>query len=623
MNSMTRRYGAIRGGFLSVWLVAMSAYHLYSAGFGLLPTEIHRAIHLTFALVAVFLLNPCRKETSAWDWIFALIAGLVVAYVAFFYDAISERGAMVQPYEMILGVLAIAVVLEAGRRTTGKVLPLLGVLFLAYALWGRYFPGILMHRGYSLSRLIQQMYLTTEGIYGVALGVSATYVFLFVLFGSFLSAGGGIRLFNDLSLALAGATPGGPAKVAILASALLGTISGSSVGNVATTGAMTIPMMKRVGYEPDFAGAVEACSSTGGQLMPPIMGAGAFVMSQFLGISYMEIAKAAVVPAMLFYGAILFNVHFRAKRKGLKGIDPLEIPRVGEVVKKDGHLLIPIVVIVVMLLKGYTPLAAAFWGTASVVAVAAFRRHTRMSLRMVADAMIEGAENALSVAVACSVVGLVVGVATLTALGMTVSSNIMELAGGSLFMTLLVAMAACLVMGMGLPTTANYIVTSTVIAPALMKLGVPPLGAHMFVFYFGIMADVTPPVCLASFTAAGIAESNPLRTGCIASSLVLVAYVLPFSFVYNPSLLLGGDIGWEGLSVIAASFMGTLSLASSMQGWMVGATGWFHRILSLCAGLLAFSPCIPVRIASVLAILALWLFSLVRERSTNSPLLAS
>ena len=605
LKSLLDKYGPLRGRFLFLLLVSMSAYHLYSAGFGLLPTEIHHAIHLTFALVAVYIAFPIMGHPSWIDWIMASVAGGVSGYIAVFHDVIAQRGAMVQPYEVLLGLIMIVAVLEAGRRVAGRVLPFLGILFLVYALWGRYAPGIFMHRGFSLNRVIQQMYLTTEGIYGVAIGVSATYVFVFILFGSFLSAGGGIRLFNDLSMALAGSAPGGPAKVAVLASALLGTISGSSVGNVATTGAMTIPMMKRVGYEGRFAGAVEACASTGGQLMPPIMGAGAFVMTQFLGIPYLEIAKAAIIPALLYYGAVLSNVHFRAKKKDLAGVGREEIPRLSDVLLRDGHLLIPIAVIIAMLLKNYTPLAAAFWGTVTVILSASIRSHTRMSLGQILDAMADGAYNALSVAVACGVVGIVVGVATLTALGMTVSVNIMDLAGGSLFLTLVVAMVACLVMGMGLPTTANYIVTSTVIAPALMKLGVLPLAAHMFVFYFGIMADITPPVCLASFTAAGIAKSDPLRTGLTATSIGIVAYILPFAFVYDPHfLLIGGDVAF--LSVFVVGILGVVSVASAIQGWAVGQIGFCLRSISFVSGLAAFYPNNAVRFVAVIFILVVW-----------------
>lgn len=608
MRTLLNKYGPIRGGFLSLLLVSMSAYHLYSAGFGLLPTEIHHAIHLTFALVAVYLAFPFAGRPSRLDWLMAFFAGSVSGYIALFHDAIAQRGAMVQPYEIFLGLSMILVVLEAGRRVAGKVLPCLGIIFLAYALWGRYAPGIFMHRGFSLNRVIQQMYLTTEGIYGVAVGVSATYVFLFILFGSFLAAGGGIRLFNDLSMALAGSAPGGPAKVAVLASALLGTISGSSVGNVATTGAMTIPMMKRVGYEGRFAGAVEACASTGGQLMPPIMGAGAFVMTQFLGVPYLEIAKAAVIPALLYYGAVLANVHFRAKKKALAGVSPDEVPRLRSVLLSDGHLLIPIVVIIVMLLKNYTPLAAAFWGTVAVVFAASLRSHTRMSLGQIMDAMADGAYNALSVAIACGVVGIVVGVSTLTALGMTVSVNIMDLAGGSLFVTLVLAMVACLVMGMGLPTTANYIVTSTVIAPALIKLGVLPIAAHMFVFYFGIMADITPPVCLASFTAAGIAKSDPLKTGITATSIGIVAYVLPFAFVYDPIFLVHGA-GAGSLAVFTVALLGVVSMASAIQGWAVDSLGGFSRVLLFLSGIAAFYPGDPVRLVATVAMIGLWLIN--------------
>lgn len=510
IESRYRRPAGFSKIVVSVWLIAMSLFHLYTAGIGLLPTSIHRAVHLTFAIVAVFLLYPGRKGQDKtripwYDWILAATAGLGTGYIVFFFNEIARRGAQVQPHEVWLGILTIVMVLEAGRRVAGKVLPSLSILFLLYCYFGRYMPFMFMHRGYSINRIIQHMYLTQEGIFGVALGVSSTFVFMFILFGAFLGKSGGARFFNELALAIAGHSPGGPAKVAIVASGLLGTINGSSVANVATTGAFTIPLMKKVGYKPEFAGAVEACASTGGQFMPPIMGAGAFIMSEFLGISYLRIAAAAIIPAVLYYSALFIAVHLRARHRNLEGLSKEVLPALKDVLVKDGHLVVPLVVIIGMLLNRFTPLAAAFWGIISVVAVSLLRKHTRMGIRETLGALEEGARGALGVAIACALVGFIVGTSSLTALGLTISNNIIDISKGLLFPTLLLSMVACLILGMGLPTTANYIVTSTMIAPALIKMGVLPLAAHLFVFYFGIMADLTPPVCLAAFTGAGIA----------------------------------------------------------------------------------------------------------------------
>ncbi|WP_029165606.1 TRAP transporter permease [Aminiphilus circumscriptus] len=624
-ESRYRRLTGWQGYVVSAWCIAMSLFHMYTAGIGLLPTAIQRAVHLTFALAAVFLLYPAsprlnRTKIPWYDWILAALAVVGTGYIVFFFNEIARRGARPLSSDVVLGVLTIALVLEAGRRIVGKVLPTLSFLFLLYCAFGRYAPGMFMHRGYSLSRIIQHMYLTPEGLFGVALGVSATFVFMFILFGAFLSRSGGARFFNELSLAVAGHSPGGPAKVAIVASGLLGTINGSSVANVATTGAFTIPLMKRVGYLPEYAGAVEACASTGGQLMPPIMGAGAFIMSEFLGISYLRIAAAAIIPALLYYGALFVNVHIRARRRGLKGLDRSELPRVGEVFRKDGHLLIPLAVIITMLLQKYTPLAAAYWGIVSVVVVSMFRAHTRLGIREILAALDEGARGALGVAVACALVGFVVGTSSLTSLGLTISNNIIDVAGGRLLPTLMLAMVACLVLGMGLPTTANYIVTSTIIAPALIKLGVLPLSAHLFVFYFGIMADLTPPVCLAAFTGAGIAGADPTRTGLHATRMVIVAYLLPYTFIYTPMIILQQPEPVHLAILVVASLLGVVALAAGGQGWMFRNLGVPSRAVAILAGVAAFLPGTVTKVAVIATLFAFFLVQRFMAGKERVPL---
>ena len=612
-ESRYRTLSGFQGIFVSGWLIAMSLFHLYTAGIGLLPTSIHRAVHLMFAIVAVFLLYPASKNASRtntpwYDWVLACVAGIGAAYIALFFGEIAHRGARPLFYEIFLGVATILLVLEAGRRIVGKVLPCLAMIFLVYCYFGRYFPGLFMHRGYSISRIVQHMYLTQEGIFGVALGVSSTFVFMFILFGAFLSRSGGARFFNELALAIAGQSPGGPAKVAIVASGLLGTINGSSVANVATTGAFTIPLMKRVGYKPEYAGAVEACASTGGQLMPPIMGAGAFIMSEFLGISYLTIAAAAIIPAALYYSALFVNVHIRAKKRNLEGLDPSELPNVKNVFLQDGHLLVPLLVIIFMLLRRYTPLSSAFWGIITVVLISMLRSHTRMGVRDIMKALEEGARGALGVALACAIVGLVVGTSSLTALGLTISNNIVELAGGKLLPTLIMSMVACLVLGMGLPTTANYIVTSTIIAPALIKMSVFPLAAHMFVFYFGIMADLTPPVCLAAFTGAGIAGGSPAKTGITATSIALVAYLLPYTFIYTPSILLQNIDIVNLILLVGASFLGIIGLAMGAQGWCFRSIGIPERAVLALISLVAFLPNPAVKGGALAFLSAYFLF---------------
>ena len=612
-ESRYRRLSGWQGIFITFWLAAMSLFHLYTAGIATMPITIQRAIHLTFAIVAVFVLFPATRKSSKlktpwYDWLLAICAGVVVGYIIFFFNDIARRGAEPLPYEIYLGIAAIILVLEAGRRVVGNVLPCLSVLFLLYCYYGNYAPGIFEIRGYSISRIIQHMYLTPEGIFGLALGVSATFVIVFIIFGAYLSQSGGAKFFNELALAVAGDKPGGPAKVAVVASGLLGTINGSSVANVATTGTFTIPLMKRVGYKPYYAGAVEACASTGGQLMPPIMGAGAFIMSEFLNIPYLSIAAAAIIPALIYYLAIFTNVHIRARKRRLKGIPKNELPSVKEVMKSDGHLLIPVIVVIVTLLLKSTPLRAGFIGVLSVIVVSSLKKNTRMSLRKNLDALVEGARGALGVALACALVGFIVGTSSLTSLGLTISNNIIDISGGNLTLTLIMAMFACLVLGMGLPRTANYIVCSTIIAPALIGMKVLPLAAHLFVFYFGIMADLTPPVCLAAFTGAGIAGASPAKTGFTATRIALASYLLPYCFVFNPMLLLQNVEPVELCILVLSASLGVITLAGSFEGWFFRDLRLVERVIFGVFALIAIHHGFWISVIGIVAILILMFY---------------
>lgn len=612
-ESRYRRLSGWRGRLVAAWLISMSLFHLYTAGIITMPITIQRAIHLTFAIVAVYLLYPAtRKSTKAtipwYDWVLAVMSGVTIGYIIFFFNQIARRGAEPFTRELWLGVAAIILVIEAGRRVVGNVLPFISVLFLAYCRFGHYAPGIFQVRGYSLSRIIQHMYLTPEGIFGAALGVSATFVIVFIVFGSFLSQSGGARFFNELALALAGGSPGGPAKVAVVASGLLGTINGSSVANVATTGTFTIPLMKKVGYAPHYAGAVEEVASTGGQLMPPIMGAGAFIMSEFIGLPYITIASAAVIPAVLYYTAIFTNVHISARRQGFKGLPKEQLPVLNNVMRSEGHLLIPVIVVMAVLIMKYTPLRAGFVGVVSVVLVSALKKNTRMGLADILRALEEGARGALGVALACALVGFVVGTSSLTSLGLTISNNIIEISGGNLILTLIMAMLACLVLGMGLPTTANYIVCSTIIAPALIGMNVLPLAAHLFVFYFGIMADLTSPVCLAAFTGAGIAGASPAKTGFTAARITLASYILPYAFVYNPMLLLQKVEPSALIIIVISALVGIISLAGALEGWMFRPLRKCERVVTVIIALAAIYPGTTVSLVSTLALALLMLY---------------
>lgn len=612
-ESRYRNLSGLPGKFITLWLVAMSVFHLATAGFVTIPLTIQRAIHLTFAITAVFILYPATKKGSKvktpwYDWLLAAGGFCVTAYIVVFFNDIARRGADPTNAEIYLGIAAIVLLVESGRRIVGNVLPCLSMFFLAYCYFGNHVPGIFQIRGYSLSRIIQHMYLTPEGIFGLALGVSATFVIVFIIFGAFLSQSGGARFFNELALAMAGGSPGGPAKVAVVASGLLGTISGSSVANVATTGAFTIPLMKKVGYKPYYAGAVEACASTGGQLMPPIMGAGAFIMSEFLGIPYLTIAGAAVIPAFLYYAAIFTNVHIRARKKGLQGLPKDQLPVLRDVMRTDGHLIIPVIVIIATLLMKYTPLRAGFIGVISVIIVSSLKKNTRMSFASILKALEEGARGALGVAMACALVGFIVGTSSLTSLGLTISNNVIELAGGNLLLTLIMSMCACIILGMGLPTTANYIVCSTIIAPALVGMSVLPLSAHLFVFYFGIMADITPPVCLAAFTGAGIAGASPSKTGFTATRIAIASFMLPYCFVYNPMLLLQKIIYWELAILVVSAFLGVMMLAGALEGWLFRDLRIPERIVVGIAAITAIHYDIMASVCSIIVLLVLSIF---------------
>lgn len=612
-ESRYRRLTGAQGIFISLWLAAMALFHLYTAGIATMPITIQRAVHLTFAIVAVFILFPATKKSSKlktpwYDWLLAIAAGGVTGYIVFFFNDIARRGAEPIDYEIYLGIAAILLVLEAGRRVVGNVLPCMSVIFLAYCYFGNYAPGIFQIRGYSLSRIIQHMYLTHEGIFGLALGVSATFVIVFIIFGAYLSQSGGAKFFNELALAIAGSKPGGPAKVAVVASGLLGTINGSSVANVATTGTFTIPLMKRVGYAPYYAGAVEACASTGGQLMPPIMGAGAFIISEFLNIPYLSIAAAAIIPALIYYTAIFTNVHIRARKKKLRGIPKSDLPSVKEVMRSDGHLLVPVIVVIITLLMKYTPLRAGFIGVVAVIIVSSLKKNTRMTLKDNFNALVEGARGGLGVALACALVGFIVGTSSLTSLGLTISNNIIDISGGNLVLTLVMAMVACLVLGMGMPTTANYIVCSTIIAPALIGMNVLPLSAHLFVFYFGIMADLTPPVCLAAFTGAGIAGASPAKTGITATRIALASYLLPYCFVYNPMLLLQNVEIVDLTVLVVSALFGVITLAGSFEGWFFRDLKAYERVVFGILALLSIYHDFWISVAAMAGIVVVMIY---------------
>lgn len=612
-ESRFRIFTGFRARLVTIIAIAMSCFHLYTAGFGLLPAQHQGAVHLAFTLCLTIMLYPASdrasKNTIPWYDIIVAVGGVASSmFLVFNYEALVERSGLPSSVDLVMGFMLLVVLLEATRRISNPVLPILAVICLVYCYAGNFLPAGMGHRGFSISRIVNHMYLGTEGIFGTPLEVSSTFVFMFILFGCVLEKTGIGRFIIDLSLALAGWASGGPAKVTVVASGIMGTVSGSSVANVCTVGMFTIPLMKSVGYRPHFAAAVEATASTGGQIMPPVMGAGAFIMAQFLGWPYLSVAVAAIIPALLYYTAVLIQVHFEAQRLGLSGIARENLPNVWLLLKTKGFLLLPLGAIVYLLVAGYTPLMAAFWGILVSIPLSYLNKETRLTPKKLLEAFESGARSALAVACACACVGLIVGTGTLTGLALRIAGGIVELAGGLLLPTLLLTMCASILLGTGLPTTANFIVTSTMAAPALKALGVPDIAAYMFVFYFGIAADLTPPVALAAYAAAGIAGADPMKTGATSVKLALAGFIIPFIYVYNPILLFVDATPLPMIQAVVSAVVGVYLLSMFTIGYYKGTLSWPMRFLA-CAGamgLLTPGTLTDIMGASTLVIIHLW-----------------
>ena len=699
-ESSFRRLVGVSAGIVTVLAVGLSAWHYYTAGFGLHNEIAHRAIHLSVVLGLCFLVFPRQKRLGGpwewivsiglvvfylvlgwrllgnlsdpvpWqaqgafiavllaiaglslplrvydgshqhiplrDWIFAALASGFSLYLLIFFDAIFlERPGDHTPIDLMVGVIAIAMVIEATRRTMGIFLPLLAIATVLYGIFGPYLPGGLGHRGYSVSRVVAHLYKGTEGIYGIPVGVVATFVFHFVLFGIMAQLTGLGQLFVNLATIAAGRFAGGPAKVSVVSSGLFGMISGSPIANTVTTGVMTIPLMKKVGFSPRFAGGVEASASCGGQVTPPIMGAAAFIMAETLGIPYNQLILVAIVPAALHYFAILFMVHLEARRLKLSGMDPSEIPSLPLVLKSSWHLFIPLVVMVTLLLMQYTPFLAAFWGITLTVVCSWIprllgplgRRMTGLAIgpRALVQGFEMGAKSALGIGAACACVGFVLGITTLTGMGFKFSAWVLDLSGTfaqaviavdvfnwfalnqvTILFGLFFTAAACIIMGSGVPTTPTYIILAAIVAPALAQLGVPQLATHFFVFYFGVLADVTPPVALAAFAAAGIARSEPMRTGMTAFRLSMGKALVPFAFVYTPALLFV-DFTWAAfLTALVSSIVAVMGLGAAYTGQLGRPIRLpaFIALNVLSVSLVFANPIVSaVAVPAVLAILA-------------------
>ena len=601
--------------------LAMSAFHLYVAFFGPPNAFTLRATHIGFALTLAFLILPGRKggalERPDWLAWLCILAGLAAsAYPVIERDYVINGMIYVddlRTVDVVLGVTMIVVLLEATRRAVGLALPITAAIFLFYALFiSKQDPNL----------LLEQMYLTTDGIFGIPASVSATFVMLFILFGAMVERTGTGKLFMDFAMSLTGHTAGGPAKVACLTSGMFGTVSGSAVANVMTTGTFSIPLMKRIGYRAPFAGAVEAVASTGGQIMPPIMGAAAFVMAEFLGISYLKVAGFAILPAVLYFLAVFCSVHFEAKRTGMQGLPRSELPRMRDVLVNEGHLFLPLAVVVGTLLSGYSAPFAALCGILSVFPTAALRATTRhyVTFGVLIEALVWGARNTVQVALACACAGIVIGVITLTGLGIEFTALVIAAAQNTLVLALFLTMIAGIILGMGMPTTPAYIVQVALLVPALVKLGVVVEAAHMFVFYFAILSAITPPVAMAVYAANGISRAGLWDTGWAALRLGATGYLVPYFFVFGPSLLLIG--GWGEVAITAVTaIIGVVCLAAALFGYLIASATLWQRALLAGAAIALIQPGLATDTLGGAAIaIVLGAQYLTRRRLSDAPL---
>ena len=646
-DSNTRRFFGVPKHIASWACIALSVFVILLNTVWRLSPQMHRASFVAVIILFSFIFYPARKNDAMREnyvpW-YDLALGLIGA-AAFFYYVYNFRTIVGQMgrYTVIdfwVAVVGILVLFETCRRVVGIPLMVVVAVFIAYAYFGKYIPGDFGHAGYTPQRIINFLFYTTEGIIGTPIAVCSTFIFVFVLFGSFLDKTGIGQFFIDLANSIAGKAVGGPAKVAVISSALQGTVSGSSVANTVGTGSFTIPMMKRMGYQPHFAGAVEAAASTGGQLMPPVMGAAAFLMAEITGLPYSRIILGAAIPAVLYFSSIFVAVHFEAKKIGLKGMPKEEVPNFGKLVFQKGHLLLAVFAIVFFLSRGYSTTRSALYAILVAIAVSMFRKDTRMTPKSFLSALEEGAKNSISVGVACAMAGMIVGVVTMTGLGMTFAKALQNIAALisiefiRLLVVLFFCMVASLILGMGVPTTANYVIMATVTAPIVIRLGIPLLAAHMFVFYFGIIADITPPVALAAYAGASIAKSDPMKTGLTASRLGIAAFIVPYVFALSPQILFidpsvvgaSRDVFYSTypsiismVQVTISAFVGASSIAVALTGFINGKLAWWERLIIMTAGLMLIIPETITDVIGIASVAAIFLeHSIRRKRSIHS-----
>ena len=626
-ESRYRRFKDWKKYLIIVISVAFCLFQLYSILSGKITAQIVRATHLAFVMALAYLLFPAMKDMPKdklpwYDVIIAIVGACSWLYITINFDSLIRRAGIYNTTDIIIGIIGILILFEACRRIVGMPILIISLVFIVYALFGAYAPGFLNHRGYSIQRLVSHLYYNTEGIMGTPIGASATFIFLFIFFGALLDKTGIGQFFIDICNAIAGSYDGGPAKVAVLTSAMFGTVSGSSVSNTVGTGSFTIPMMKSLGYRAEFAGAVEASASTGGQLMPPIMGAASFLMAESLGIPYKEVAKAAIIPAILYFTGIFIMVHLEAKKTGLKGLSKDSLPKIGELLMKKGYLVIPLATIIYFFVLGKTAIYAGLMGiiAAGLVAIInsivdiILKRERSFTFNDLIDVFVNGARNIISVAVACAMAGIIIGVITLTGLGLKIGAGLISISGGISILLLMLTMVSSIILGMGVPTTTNYLITSTIAAGAIIGLGFEPLAAHMFVFYFGIIADVTPPVALAAMAGAAIAKSDPLKTGFEATKLSIGAFIIPYMFVFNPQILMINTTFVEVIPILITSLIGMFAVSAGLEGYVFRKCNIIERVLFIVAGLLSIYPEIYTDIIGIALIAVLVILQILTRK---------
>ncbi len=607
---------------LYLYIVFVGIFHIYTAVTGSFEAYLQRTLHLMLVLPLTYVLFPIsdaapKDRVPLYDWFLGFLSMVPGLYGTINYDSIVHRIQQVDPLttgQVVCGALLVILLLEGARRVVGLPLSLIAGIFGAYMYFGDAMPGILQGLSLSFTEIIEQLYLTDEGIFSMPLGVSATFVIIFLIFGGFLEKSGAGEYFMDLARALMGTKPGGPAQIAVVSSCLFGSISGSAVANVYGTGSFTIPLMKRIGYTPTFSGAVEAAASTGGQIMPPVMGAGAFLMASFLGVQYKEIMIAAILPALMYYGALLLMVRLTAYKSDMQGLSAEELPRLKDVLKR-AYLLIPIVGVVYLLLDGASPMKAGMLGILLSWLVSLPDPEKRMGPRKILDAIYEGTKSIPLVCVACAAAGIVLGSVALTGIGGKLVGFVVSLAGNAPFLALILIMLVSLMLGMGLPTTGAYILASALGSPVLIQLGFEPLAAHMFVFYYAIISNITPPVALAAYAASSVAGSPPNRTGFQAMQLGCIGFLVPFAFCYDPGLLMLGT-GASNVLAIFSGILGVFAFGAFWVGYAYDSLNVISRSLLAVGGIVVFAPQFLLVCLGAVLIIGVWVLSWLRVKKS-------